>query len=188
MIKTTKLFLQIIILGITSLGIINLSFADDNKYPTSFSRGIIVKIDGKEYRLAGVADTINGITDIPGHEWAIVDDEELVGRHYNTGPFGAAQWWSTDAGDGTLLYSVRGIIDDWSPVKATEYYNKGFVHYHELISMKTGLQHASKVLWLSHAGVTHFNLDSGPHPELAHSVTQGVDYKFIPNGQTPYGE
>lgn len=188
MIKSTKLFLQIIILAITSLGIINLSFADDDKYPTSFDRGIIVKIDGKKYRLAGVADTVNGITDVPGHEWAIVDDEELVGRHYNTGPFGAANWWSNGAANGTLLYSVRGIIDDWSLVKATEYFNKGFVHYHRLISMRTGLQHASKVLWLSHAAVTFFDLDGGPHPELAHSVSPGIDYLFVPNTHMPYGE
>ncbi|MDH5392006.1 MAG: hypothetical protein OEY11_02345 [Gammaproteobacteria bacterium] len=188
MIISIKSTIQFLILFISCLGIINISYADDNKYPAIFERGIIVKVDGKDYRLAGVADTDNGITDVPGHEWAVVDDEELVGRHYNTGPFGASNWWSSDASDGALLYAVRGIIDDWSIVKATEYYNNGFTHYHRLISMKTGLQHPNKVLWLSHAGVTDFSLDGGPHPEHYHIVTPGIDYRFVPNWQIQYGE
>ena len=31
-----------------------------------------------------------------------------------------------------------------------------------------------------HTARTSFYLDGGPHPELAHGVTPGVDYDFIP--------
>jgi selenium-binding protein 1 len=186
--KSYKYLIQALLVSVTALGLVNYSAASDNKYPEGFSRGIIVKVDGKDYRLVGIADTANGITDVPGHEWAVVNKDELIGRHYNTGPFGSASFWSSDAGDGALLYSVRGKIDEWSLVKSVEYFNKGFVHYHELISMNTGLQHPTKVLWLSHAAVTFFTLDRGPHPELSHNVTSGLDYNFIPNWNTPYGQ
>ncbi len=111
---------------------------------------------------------------------------QLVGKHYNTGPFGAPQWWSSDAADGELLYIVHAVIDTWSTEKAEYYAKRGYIHYHELIEVDGGELHPSKIVWLKHIARTTFNLDGGPHPELAHLVTPGIDYEFIPNGNTPY--
>jgi selenium-binding protein 1 len=112
--------------------------------------------------------------------------DELVGKHYNTGPFGAPQWWSSDAPDGELLYMVHAIIDTWSEEKAADYAARGYVHYHELVSVADGTLHPSKVVWLKHFARTSFTLDGGPHPELSHAVTPGVDFEFIPNWNMPY--
>ena len=60
----------------------------------------------------------DGSKDIPGHYWNMAGKNQLVGKHFNTGPFGASQWWSSDADDGALLYMVHAIIDTWSPEKA----------------------------------------------------------------------
>jgi selenium-binding protein 1 len=95
-------------------------------------------------------------------------------------------WWSSDADDGELLSIVHGIIDTWSAEKATLYAAKGYVHYHELLSVADGSEHPTKVVWLKHTARTSFYFDLGPHPELAHDVTPGVDYEFIPNGAMPY--
>ncbi|MEA3439477.1 MAG: hypothetical protein U9R58_04270 [Chloroflexota bacterium] len=146
----------------------------------------VIDVDGVDYYMAGVTDGPNGATDIPGHEWVQAGPNQVVGKHYNTGPFGAPQWWSSDAPDGALLYKVKGIIDTWSPEKAAFYASRGYVHYHELVRVSDGAEHPTKVVWLKHIAVLHFNLDGGPHPELGHDVTPGVDYKFIPNGFKPY--
>ena len=63
---------------------------------------------------------------------------------------------------------------------------KGFIHYHELVSASDGTPYPTKVLWLGHIAVASFTLDGGPHPELAHYVTPGIDREFIPNGFMPY--
>ena len=160
--------------------------ADDDKKAAGFVHGIVLKVDGKRYYLAGAPDGPNGEFDIPGHAWVQVGKRRLIGKHYNTGPFGAPSWWSSDAPDGALLYVVTAVIDNWSMVKAAAYYGRGFNHYHELISVKDGSHHPDKVVWLRHSAVTAFTLDGGPHPELAHAVAPGVDYMFIPNWQTPY--
>ena len=144
----------------------------------------IIYVDGEEYYMGGAPDGPGGATDIPGHYWNQAGPKNLVGKHYNTGPFGMSDWWSSDAGDGELLYIVHGIIDTWSPEKAEMYANKGYVHYHELL--RGGVEHPTKVVWLRHTARTSFNLDGGPHPELGHEVTPGVDYDFIPNGMMPY--
>lgn len=151
-----------------------------------FTHAITIKVDGKKYHLAGAPDGPNGATDIPGHYWSVVDKTHLVGKHFNTGPFGAPQWWSTDADDGALLYSVAAVIDTWSERKALNYYNQGFNHYHELVTVKDGTLHPTKVIWLRHAAVGDFNLDGGPHPELGHVVAPGVDFRFIANWKMPY--
>jgi hypothetical protein len=109
-----------------------------------------------------------------------------VGKHYNTGPFGAPSWWSSDAGDGKLLYIVDAIIDTWSPEKAASYASQGYVHYHELLKVSDGTLHPTKVLWLKHIARTSFNLDGGPHPEVGHEVTPGLDRDFINNYFMPY--
>ncbi|NIN35370.1 MAG: hypothetical protein GTO60_09885 [Gammaproteobacteria bacterium] len=151
-----------------------------------FVHGIIINVDGTDYYLAGAPDGPSGEFDIPGHYWAKAGPNQLVGKHYNTGPFGAPQWWSSDAPDGELLYIVHAIIDTWSPVKAQMYASRGYVHYHELITVAGGILHPTKVVWLKHTARTSFTLDGGPHPELSHAVTPGIDYAFIPNGFTPY--
>ncbi|MHC4536385.1 MAG: hypothetical protein ACYS6K_20735 [Planctomycetota bacterium] len=149
-----------------------------------FVHGIIVDVDGEDYYLAGPP----GENDIPGHYWVQAGPDKLVGKHYNTGPGGAPQWWSSDADDGELLYIVHGIIDTWSEEKAAEYASKGYVHYHELVRVSDGALHPTKIVWLKHTARTSFTLDGGPHPELAHEVTPGVDYKFVPNYSVPYNE
>ena len=151
-----------------------------------FVHGVTVTVDGTDYYLAGAPDGDNGATDVPGHLWTVAGKNQLVGKHYNTGPFGASQWWSSDAPDGELLYIVHAIIDEWTEAKAEEYAAQGYIHYHELVSVADGIPHPSKVVWLKHTARTSFTLDAGPHPELSHGVVPGVDLEFMPNWSTPY--
>ena len=137
--------------------------------------------------MAGAPDGPGGASDIPGHYWNQAGPKNLVGKHYNTGPFGAPKWWSSDAADGELLYIVHGIIDTWSADKAEKYAARGYVHYHEFLSASDGTTpHPEKVVWLRHTARTSFTRDGGPHPELGHDVTPGVDYDSIPIGMMPY--
>ena len=152
----------------------------------AFTHGIVVDVDGEEYYLAGAPDGPDGATDIPGHYWVQAGPDQLVGKHFNTGPFGAPQWWSSDAPDGEYLYKVHGIIDTWSEEKAAAYAERGYIHYHELVSVEDGSLHPDKVVWLKHMARTSFTIDGGPHPELSHEVTPGVDLEFIPNGFMEY--
>ena len=180
---TTLWLVSVLALLVTALP---LKADEPNKENADFVHGIMLKVDGKYYYLAGAPDGPNGATDIPGHSWVVAGKDKIIGKHYNTGPFGAPQWWSSDAADGALLYTVIGVIDEWSMIKAAAFYNKGFVHYHELVSVEDGSHHPSKVIWLRHAATGYFNQDGGPHPELAHEVVPGVDFIFIPNWQSPY--
>jgi len=157
------------------------------KPPEPYIHGIVVDIDGEDYYFDGPADGSDGTKDVPGHYWVQSDAMNLQGLHYNNGPDGAAQWWSSDAEDGALLYVVGGVIDAWTPKKAEEYTAMGYVHYHEMVKVSDGSLHPNKVVWLRHHAVTDFTLDGGPHPELGPlEVTPGVDYEFLPNGMTPY--
>lgn len=152
-----------------------------------FVHAPVVTVDGVDYWFDGAPDGPDGAKDIPGHYWVQAGPTQLVGKHYNTGPFGEAQWWSSDAPDGELLYIVNAIIDTWSPEKAEMYASRGYIHYHELVETSDGTtKHPTKVVWLKHTARTTFTLDGGPHPELSHSVTPGIDLEFIPNGMTPY--
>lgn len=151
-----------------------------------FTHGIMISVDGEDYYMTGPADGPNGETDIPGHYWVQAGPKKVVGKHYNTGPFGAANWWSSDAGDGAFLFKVDGIIDEWTMEKAEYYISRGFVHYHELARVSDGMLHPSKVVWLKHIAVAKFNFDGGPHPELSHMITPGVDHDFIPNAMMAY--
>lgn len=163
----------------------------DDKVPSAFVHGVLITLAEGDYALAGPGDGPGGIPDIPGHHWLVADKYEVVGVHYNTGPFGAPQWWSSDAKDGRLLYMVHGIIAPWDEETAEEMAGLGYVHYHELVKWDPGeadhlMLHPYLVLWLKHIAVTRFTLDGGPHPEFAHEVTPGIDYEFIPNGFVPY--
>ena len=177
--------------GVTVLaltGIIALAASATNN-GNGFIQGIVVPLDGVDYYLAGPPD---GSNDIPGHYWNQAGPKKLVGKHYNSGPlFGEGgsplpQWWSSDAPDGELLYKVQGIIDTWSEAKAERYAAKGYVHYHEFVSVADASLHPTKVLWLKHIARTSFTLDGGPAPALGHAVTPGVDYEFINNYFVPY--
>lgn len=164
----------------------SLKSAHNNK---GFVHGIMVDIDGEDYYFDGAPDGANGAFDIPGHDWVQAGPKKVVGKHYNTGPFGAANWWSSDADDGALLYKVDCIIDTWSLEKAEAYYERGYVHYHEFISVADGTLHPNKVGWLKHTAVTSFTLDGGPggpNPPYEHYVTPGVDPGFPNNSFAPY--
>jgi selenium-binding protein 1 len=151
-----------------------------------FTHAPVINIDGVDYYMDGAPDGPDGTTDIAGQEWVQAVPNQLVGKHFNTGSFGLAKWWSSDAPDGEYLYTVHGIIDTWSIEKAGYYAARGYVHYHELVSVSGGTKHPTKVVWLRHTARTSFTLDGGPHPEYAHEITPGFDYDFIPNGFMPY--
>ena len=55
-----------------------------------------------------------------------------------------------------------------------------------VIDVDTLEEHPTKVVWLKHTAVSFFNFDGGPRPDLAHEVSPGIDYDFIPNGFMPY--
>lgn len=151
-----------------------------------FQRWPVITVDGTDYYWAGAPDGPNGETDVPGHYWVQAGKNKLIAKHYNTGPFGAPQWWSSDAPDGELLYIADISIDEWTPDKAEKYAARGYVHYHELLSVADGTPHPTKVGWFKHTARTSFTLDGGPAPQFAHEVTPGIDFDFIPNWQTPY--
>lgn len=151
-----------------------------------FDRGIVLNVDGTDYWLAGAPDGPGGARDIPGYSWVQAGPGRVVGKAFNTGPFGAPSWWSSDAPDGDLLYLVLGVIDTWSAEKAETYASRGYVHYHELVEVADGSLHPTKVVWLRHHARASFTLDGGPRPDLAHTVTPGIDFEFINNYFVPY--
>ncbi len=104
-----------------------------------FVHGIEIKLDDQTYFFAGPPDGPNGATDVPGHQWLRIGKYRLIGKHYNTGPFGVPNFWSSDAGDGALLYVMDAVIDKWTETKALQYYMKGYIHYHMLINAETGV-------------------------------------------------
>jgi selenium-binding protein 1 len=173
----TKIMIPILLIALVS-------FATAQQ--RGFVHGIVINVDGIDYYLAGAPDGPGGAFDVPGHYWVQAGPNQLVGKHYNTGPFGASSWWSSDAGDGELLFLVVGIIDEWTEAGADVYASRGYVHYHELVSVSDGMEHPTKVVWLKHIARTSFNFDGGPHPEFQHEVTPGVDYDFMPNWSMPY--
>lgn len=175
--------------GYAIVGIVILIIAGVVAIPVAadgFERWIVIDVDGNEYYWAGAPDGPGGATDVPGHYWVQAGPNKIVGKHYNTGPFGAPQWWSSDAPDGELLYVAQVILDEWTPEKAEQYAARGYVHYHELLSVADGSLHPTKVGWFKHIAKTSFTLDGGPRPDLAHQVTPGVDLEFIPNWMIPY--
>jgi selenium-binding protein 1 len=151
-----------------------------------FERWPVITLDGEDYYMAGAPDGPNGEIDVPGHYWVQAGPNKLVAKHYNTGPFGAPKWWSSDAPDGELLYIAQVIIDTWSPEKAEMYASRGYVHYHEFVHVEDGSLHPTKVGWFKHIARTSFTLDGGPAPQFSHSVSPGVDFEFIPNYSVPY--
>ncbi len=177
-------FRHIMIIGILAFLLAGAFFSPASA--DSFTHGRVFIVDGNEYYMDGAPDGPGGAFDIPGHYWVQAGKNYVIGKHFNEGPFDAPQWWSSDAPNDALLYKVIGVIDTWSEEKAASYAARGYVHYHELIDVSTQEKHPTKVVWLKHIAVTSFTLDGGPHPELAHYVSPGVDFNFIPNGSVPY--
>ena len=66
------------------------------------------------------------------------------------------------------------------------YAKKGYIHYHDFISVEDGTLHPTKVPWLKHIARTSFTLDGAPNPPYEHNVSPGVDYLFPINDTTPY--
>jgi hypothetical protein len=175
------------LVGLVCLAVlISVGLAPSAASDTGFVHGVVVAVDGEDYYLAGAPDGPGGAQDVPGHYWVTSGPDQLVGKHFNSGPFGAPNWWSSDAPDGELLYLVHGVVDTWSPDKAARYAALGYVHYHELVSVEDGQLHPTHVVWLRHHALTSFTLDGGPRPEFAHEVTAGIDRDFIPNWSVPY--
>ena len=58
-----------------------------------FTQAPVLNVDGEEYYMAGAPDGPDGATDIPGHYWVQAGPNQVVGKHFNTGPFGMPQWW-----------------------------------------------------------------------------------------------
>ncbi len=162
------------------------------KMDKGFVHGLVVDIDGIDYYFAGAPDGMGGAIDVPGHHWVQAGPKKVVGKHYNTGPFGKAKWWSSDTDNGALLYMVHGIIDTWSVKKAGYYASRGFVHRHEFVSVEDETPHPSKVVWLKHTAVTSFTFDRGgmfkPGKPPYHYVTPGIDLEFPNNGFKKYPE
>ena len=106
----------------------------NNNYQKSqiFTHGLVVKIDNTEYYFDGPADGANGTKDSPGHYWGQDTPRHLYGLHYNIGPFGEENWWSSDVKGNELLYVVDVIIAPWTNITAYEFAKQGYVHYHEL--------------------------------------------------------
>ena len=155
-----------------------------------FVHGIVIEIDGEDYYFKGPADGPNRERDVPGHFWSKAGPNKVVGKHYNTGPFGSAKFWASGADDGEFLYTVKGIIDTWTPDLAEEYAAKGYVHRHEFVRVSDGKPHPSKVIWLKHIAVRHFLFDGpfAPNPMHEHSVSPGIDWEFPNNYMMPYPE
>lgn len=175
---------RLLFMALCSIGLLFCTAGSTNA--GGFVHGIVVDVDGEDYYLAGAPDGPDGATDIPGHQWVQAGPNNLTGKHYNVGPFGAPRWWSSDAPDGELLYVVKGVIDTWTEEKAVDYASRGFMHYHELLSVSDSSLHPTKVVWLKHIARTRFTLDGGPRPDLGHEVRPGIDFEFIPNGLVPY--
>jgi hypothetical protein len=181
--KLSRLALAVLLLG----ALVAAASPAMAKNRGGFTRGFEFDIDGEAYYLKGAPAGSNGATDIPGHAWVQSGPNRIQGKHYNTGTDGGFAYWSSDADDGALLYIVHGVIDTWSAEKAADYAERGYMHYHEFVSAENGgALHPTLVVWLKHHAVGHFTLDGGPAPHLAHDVSPGVDFEFIPNGGNPY--
>jgi selenium-binding protein 1 len=185
----------VILVGMGATLVVSTAVADESYEPNNgkssgkgFTYGFKIMLDGEYYYLAGPPiSQASSVRDVPGHYWVKAGNNRIIGKHFNTGPFGASSWWSSDAGDGAYLFKVDGIIDTWSMMKAQAYANKGYVHYHEFISVDDGEEHPTKVLWLKHTAVSSFTFDGGPMAPMSdHMVKPGVDYNFMPNYMMPY--
>ncbi|MFB5600256.1 MAG: hypothetical protein ACE5SW_08535 [Nitrososphaeraceae archaeon] len=161
--------------------------AYEYKDPKTFTHGIVLNLDGVGYYFDGPADAADGARDAPGHYWWQDSPNHLYGLHFNIGPFGEENWWSSDAGGKELLFLVDAVIAPWTNTTAYDFAKKGYTHYHELLRTDNGQKHPNLVVWFKHVGIPSvFNFDKGPLPEDGHIVTPGVDHQFLTNYYIPY--
>ncbi len=129
-------------------------------------------------------DQTASLTCLPGHEWLKIGRNRILGKHLNTGPFGAESWWASGEKDGIVLYSVKDVIDTWSDVKSIHYHNKGLANYVPLLSVEGGVTlHPTKVLWVRHAATKDFTMDVFG---IVRDVEAGYEFEFFPNWNVPY--
>ncbi|MDR4512375.1 MAG: hypothetical protein MRJ93_11805 [Nitrososphaeraceae archaeon] len=178
---------------LTKMNSSTLTSMNDNKTgyqykdPKVFTHGIVLNLDGVGYYFEGPADATDGAKDAPGHYWWQDSPNHLYGLHFNIGPFGEENWWSSDAGGKDLLFLVDAIIAPWTNTTAYDFAKKGYTHYHELLRVDNGEKHPNLVVWFKHVGIPSvFNFDKGPVPEDGHIVTPGVDHQFLTNYYIPY--
>ena len=165
----------------------NDSLLSNFQKPQTFTHGIVIEIDNIGYYFDGPADGVNGTKDAPGHYWWQDTPRHLYGLHYNIGPYGEEQWWSSDAKGDELLYVVDVILAPWTNKTALEFAKQGYVHYHELVRTDNGERHPELVAWFKHVAVpAAFILDKGAMPEDKHIVGAGIDYRFLNNYFIPY--
>ena len=158
-----------------------------DKDPAAFEHGIALDIDGETWYFAGPGsiDPPENVTDVPGHTWVQTGPYQVVGRHYNVGPYAAgnAPWWAPGEPYGVLLYKVDGIIalppDDIDPGYEAHLKKKGYVHFHELVD-ESGDESLDMVVYLKHTAVRDFFFKPMP-VLLGHYVTPGIDFDFMPN-------
>ncbi len=157
-------------------------------FPIGYEHGIALDLGdglGPAWYFKGPGSIIDGVIDVPGHVWKQVGTYHVFGLHFNVGPGGAPSWWATGEPDGVLLFVVDGILAPWSMEIREKMAARGYVHYPELVDAADN-PHPTLVVWLKHTAVRSFNFDGGPMPALAHLVTPGIDYNFMPNYMTPY--
>jgi hypothetical protein len=153
----------------------------------NFVHGIVVNLNGSDYYFDGPTDAKGGAKDAPGHYWRQVSSDHIYGLHYNTGPFGETNWWSSDAKGDELLYLTDAIIAPWTNETATDMAKNGYVHYHEFVRTDNGEKHPTLVAWFKHVAIPKsFTLDKGADPTQSHKVEDGIDYKFLNNYNIPY--
>jgi len=80
---TTLWLVSVLALLVTALP---LKADEPNKKNADFVHGIMLKVDGKYYYLAGAPDGPNGATDIPGHSWVVAGKDKIIGKHLTPGP------------------------------------------------------------------------------------------------------
>lgn len=164
-----------------------------DKDPAAFEHGIAFDmIDGEPgpWYFAGPG-SVDNARDIPGHTWVQTGPNQVVGRHYNVGPYNNSvnpenydmSWWAPEEPDGVLLYKVKGIIaptnDSLDAEYAAHLKKKGYVHFHELVNA-SGDEHPTMVVYLKHTAVRSFVFHP-PMVAMAHDVTPGIDFDFMPN-------
>jgi hypothetical protein len=150
-----------------------------------FTHGTAFEVAGDTYYMLGPG-SIAGEIDVPGHTWIQAGQNQIVGKHYNVGPWflpGSA-WWASGEPYGALLYSVHGIIDvPPAELSATEedwYKSHGYVHIHEFVNSGGILE--DYVVYFKHTAVTAFMFNGGPGaPATNHYVEVGIDYEFPNN-------
>lgn len=176
---------RLMLLGLVLLTMFSASgvFAHEEDGESKFADDVTFLIDGEAYQLEG---TTNEQQALPGHEWLQVSETEYFALHHNIGPDASESWWATEAVNDELLYVVNVVIDTWTPEKAEDYADRGYVYYHPLVSLEDGTRHPEQVAWMQHIALTIFNLDGGPRPLLGHEVVPGIDRLFMPNWSTTY--